>query len=319
MWTYLLRRIFLQGIPVLLGITFLVFIMINIAPGDPVTHLRGLPDLDPRVIEQRRHQLGLDEPLMVRYFLWLGDVLRGNLGRSFDTARRPVADMIKERMPATIWLSLSSIIIGWGLGVPIGIFSARRQYKIPDYGVTFLAFIGVSIPNFVFGLLLLYIFALQWPILPAGGLFMPGEEFSISGLISYSIMPILTLGLASIAGVTRYMRTSLLEVIRQDYLRTARAKGLRERVVIYKHALRNALMPIITMLGFTLPIIFSGAVITEQVFSYPGLGLLVIEATHARNYPLMMGLNLMFAVLTFLGNVVADILYATVDPRIRYD
>ncbi len=148
---------------------------------------------------------------------------------------------------------------------------------------------------------------------------MPGEEFSISGLFSYSIMPILTLGLASIASVARYMRTSLLEVIRQDYLRTARAKGLKERVVIYKHALRNAMMPIVTLLGFQIPIIFSGAIITESVFSYPGLGLLGIEAVHSRNYPLMMGINLMFAVLVFAGNILADIFYALVDPRIRYD
>ncbi len=319
MMTYLIRRVLFQGIPVLLGFTFLVFLMINFAPGDPVTHLRGVPDLDPRIIEDRKAQMGLDRPLVVRYFDWLGQLLRGNLGRSFDSARRPVGDLIQERLPVTILLSVSSIIIGWGIGIPVGIYSARRQYTLSDYTITFMAFVGVSIPNFFFGMILLYIFALILNVLPAGGYFGPGEEFTILGMLSYLVMPAFTLGLASIASITRYMRSSLLEVIRQDYLRTARAKGLRERVVIYKHALRNALIPILTLMGFMVPIIFSGAVITEQVFSWPGLGRMAIDATHQRNYPVMMGITLMFGILTFLGNVVADVAYAIADPRIRYD
>ncbi len=319
MMTYLIRRVVFQGIPVLIGFTFLVFLMINFAPGDPVTHLRGVPDLDPRVIEQQKTRLGLDRPLIVRYFDWVGELLQGNLGRSFDSARRPVADLIKERMPVTILLSVSSIIIGWGVGIPVGIYSARRQYSLSDYTITFMAFVGVSIPNFFFGLILLYIFALILNVLPAGGYFRPGEDFTFLGMLSYLIMPALTLGLASIASITRYMRSSMLEVINQDYLRTARAKGLRDRVVIYKHALRNALIPILTLMGFMVPLIFSGAVITEQVFSWPGLGRMVIDATHQRNYPLMMGITLVFGVLTFLGNVIADIAYAIADPRIRYD
>ncbi len=319
MWSYLIRRTLFQGVPVVLCFTFLLFLLINLAPGSPVHHLRGVPDLDPRVIEQRIEQLGLDQPLMIRYFTWLGEVFRGDLGRSFDSARRPVAQLIAERMPATILLSVASIILGWGIGIPVGIFSARRQYSFSDYTITFLAFIGVSVPNFFFGLLLLYVFALRLNILPAGGLFLAGESFTLSGLFRYLLLPTLTLGLATIAGITRYMRSSLLEVIRQDYLRTARAKGLKERVVIYKHAFRNSMIPILTLMGFLIPTIFSGAVITESIFSWPGLGTLAITATHERNYPVMMGINLMFAVLIFVGNIVADVSYALADPRIRYD
>jgi len=246
-------------------------------------------------------------------------VVQGDLGRSFDSARRPVADMILERLPLTMLLSISSIVVGWGLGIPIGIYSARRQYYTSDYVITFLAFVGVSIPNFFFGMLLLYVFAFQLNVLPAGGWFRPGEEFSLLQAFAYMVMPVLTLGLSSIASVTRYMRSSLLEVIRQDYLRTARAKGLRDRVVIYKHAMRNAVIPIITLLGFMLPTIFSGSIVTEQVFSWPGIGQLFLDATHQRNYPVMMGDALFFGVLIFVGNMLADIAYAFVDPRIRYD
>lgn len=319
MWVFLFRRTVFQGIPVILGFTFLLFLLINLAPGSPVHHLRGVPDLDPRVIEQRKAQLGLDQPLFVRYVSWLGDVVQGDLGRSFDSARRPVSELIAERMPATILLSVASIILSWGIGIPVGIYSARRQYSIGDYSITFLAFVGVSIPNFFFGLILLYVFALRLDLFPAGGLFLGGEERYFLGYFWYLALPALTLGLSAIASITRYMRTSLLEVIRQDYLRTARAKGLRERVVIYKHALRNALIPILTLMGFLIPQIFSGAVVTEAIFSWPGLGSLAITATHERNYPVMMGINLMFAVLIFIGNIVADVSYALADPRIRYD
>lgn len=316
---YLIRRAIIQGIPVILGFTFLLFLLINFAPGSPVHHLRGVPDLDPRVIEAERARMGLDQPLLVRYFQWLGNTLQGDLGRSFDAGRRPVAELISERLAATVILSVASIILGWGLGIPIGIFSARRQYSIGDYSITLLAFIGVSIPNFFFGLLLLYFFALNLDLFPAGGFFMAGEEKTLRGFLSYLALPALTLGLSTIAGVTRYMRSSLLEVIRQDYLRTARAKGLAERLVIYKHALRNAMIPILTLMGYLVPTIFSGAVIVESIFSWPGLGTLGIQATHERNYPVMMGINLMFAVLIFVGNIVADVSYALVDPRIRYD
>lgn len=319
MWIYLLRRTLLQGIPVILGFTFLLYIIIDFAPGSPVSHLRGIPELDPRLIEQREAQLGLDQPFINRYFSWLGGVLRGDLGKSFDSGRRPVAELITERLPKTILLSVASIILGWGLGIPIGIFSARKQYRVSDYVITFFAFIGISIPAFFFGLILLYVFALVLNVLPAGGFFLPDESFSFLGMIKYLILPTITLGLGTVAQVTRYMRASMLEVIRQDYLRTAKAKGLRERVVIYKHALRNAMIPILTLMGYLIPLIFSGAVIVESIFSWPGLGLLGIQATHERNYPVMMGINLMFAVLIFLGNVVADISYALADPRIRYD
>lgn len=319
MWRYIIRRIFLQGIPVLLGFTFLLYLIITIAPGSPVTHLRGVPDLDTSVIAEREAQLGVDQPFIVQYGQWLGRILRLDLGLSFDSARRPVIDLIKERMPATIILSLSSIILGWGIGIPVGILSARYQYSPFDYVVTFFAFVGISIPSFFFGLVLLYVFALTFNVLPAGGFFLAGEPHTFLGYIRYLLLPSLTLGLSSIASVARYMRSSILEVLNEDYLRTARAKGLRENIVIYKHALRNALLPILTLMGFMLPNIFSGAVIVESIFAWPGLGSLSIQAVNERNYPVIMGINLMFAVLIFLGSIIADISYAFADPRIRYD
>ena len=319
MWRYILRRIFLQGIPVLLGFSFFLFLVVTIAPGSPVTHLRGVPNLDTSVIEQRKAQLGIDQPFLVQYVRWLGRILRFDLGLSFDSARRPVADLIKERMPATITLSVASIILGWGIGIPVGILSARYQYSVFDYVITFLAFVGISIPSFFFGLILLYVFALKLNVLPAGGFFLAGEARTVAGFISYLLLPALTLGLGSIAGVARYMRASLLEVINQDYLRTARAKGLSERIVVYKHALRNALLPILTLLGFMIPSIFSGAVIVESIFAWPGLGSLAIQAVNERNYPVIMGINMMFAVLIFFGSIIADISYAFADPRIRYE
>ena len=319
MWRYILRRIFLQGIPVLLGFSFFLFLVVTIAPGSPVTHLRGVPNLDTSVIEQRKAQLGIDQPFLVQYVRWLGRILRFDLGLSFDSARRPVVDLIKERMPATITLSVASIILGWGIGIPVGILSARYQYSVFDYVITFLAFVGISIPSFFFGLILLYVFALKLNVLPAGGFFLAGEARTAAGFISYLLLPALTLGLGSIAGVARYMRASLLEVINQDYLRTARAKGLYERIVVYKHALRNALLPILTLLGFMIPSIFSGAVIVESIFAWPGLGSLAIQAVNERNYPVIMGINMMFAVLIFFGSIIADISYAFADPRIRYE
>ncbi|NLL48438.1 MAG: ABC transporter permease [Firmicutes bacterium] len=319
MWRYILRRILLQGIPVLLGFTFLLYLIITIAPGSPVTHLRGVPDLDTSVIAQREAQLGIDQPFLIQYGKWLLQVVRGDLGLSFDSARRPVLLLIQERMPATIILSLSSILLGWGIGIPVGILSARYQYSVFDYLITFLAFVGISIPSFFFGLILLYVFALNLNILPAGGFFMAGETPTFLGYIRYLALPALTLGLSNIAGVARYMRSSLLEVLHEDYLRTARSKGLGEHIVIYKHAFRNALLPILTLMGFMLPSIFSGAVIVENIFTWPGLGSLAIQALNERNYPVIMGINLMFAVLIFLGSIIADISYAVADPRIRYE
>jgi peptide/nickel transport system permease protein len=222
-------------------------------------------------------------------------------------------------MPATILLSVCAIVVGWGIGIPVGILSARYQYSIFDYIITFFAFVGISIPSFFFGLILLYIFALKLNVLPAGGFFLAGETKTLLGYFQYLLLPTLTLGLSDIASVARYMRSSLLEVVGQDYLRTARAKGLSENIVVYKHALRNALLPILTLMGFMIPSIFSGAVIVESIFAWPGLGLLAIQAVNERNYPVIMGINLMFAVLIFIGSLIADISYAIADPRIRYE
>lgn len=319
MGRYFIRRIFLQGIPVLLGFTLLLYFVITLAPGSPVNHLRGIPDLDPSVLAARKAQLGLNDSFLVQYVRWLGQVLKGDLGRSFDSARRPVSELIKERMPATILLSSISMLIAWLIGIPIGIFSARRQYSVFDYVLTFFAFVGISVPSFFFGLVLLYFFALKFNFFPAGGFFLAGEAQTFFGYVRYLTLPAITLSLGSIGSIARYMRASLLETLPNDYLRTARAKGLKETVIVYKHALRNALIPILTLMGFMIPSIFSGAVIAESVFAWPGLGSLAIQAVNERNYPVMMGINLMFAVLIFLGSLIADVSYVLADPRIRYE
>lgn len=316
---YVVRRIIFQGIPVLLGFTLLLYFVITIAPGSPVNHLRGIPDLDQETLEAQKAQLGLNDPFIVQYLRWLGRVLKGDLGHSFDSARRPVADLIGERMVATILLSGVSILLAWLIGIPVGIFSARRQYSTFDYVLTFFAFVGISIPSFFFGLILLYVFALKLNWFPAGGFFLAGETRTFLGYVHYLTLPALTLALGTTASITRYMRASLLEVLPQDYLRTAKAKGLKETAIIYKHALRNALIPIATLVGFMIPSIFSGAIIVESIFAWPGLGSLAIQAVNERNYPVMMGINLMFAVLIFLGSLTADLLYALADPRIRYE
>lgn len=316
---YLIRRILFQGIPVLLGFTFLLFLILTLAPGSPINHLRGIPDLDPAVLAQRQAQLGLNDSFFVQYFRWLSQVLKGDLGRSFDSARRPVNELIQERLMATIALSGISLLIAWVIAIPVGIFSARRQYSTFDYILTFFAFVGVSAPSFFFGLILLYVFALKLNWFPAGGFFLAGETKTFLGYVRYLTLPCLTLALGTIASITRYMRSSLLEVMPNDYLRTARAKGLKESVVVYKHALRNALIPILTLVGFMIPSIFSGAVIVENIFAWPGLGSLAIQAVNERNYPVIMGINLMFAVLIFAGSLIADLSYALADPRIRYE
>ncbi|MGM0414056.1 MAG: ABC transporter permease [Bacillota bacterium] len=318
MYQYLFRRL-LQGIPVVLVVSLVVFIIINMAPGDPIARLED-PSISREDLEQRYAAMGLNEPLMVRYAGWLGDFVTGDFGYSMDSSRQPVANLISARILPTIYLTIGAMILSFIISIPIGILSATKQYSVFDYAATLFAFLGVSIPSFFFGLVLLFVFALQLDLMPTGGFQNPiNDSVTFFSHLHHAILPIVALGYARAASLTRYMRSSMLEVIKEDYVRTARAKGLRERVVVYKHALRNALIPVITILGLQVPLLFSGAVVIEEVFSWPGIGRLSVRAVFQRNYTVMMATTVIFAILVFFGNLIADMFYVIVDPRIKYD
>jgi peptide/nickel transport system permease protein len=318
---YISRRL-LQMIPILLGATILIFLIIKLAPGDPFSGMID-PRMDPRKIEEMRIRYCLHCPLHHQYWNWLKLILQGDLGQSIRF-KAPVAGMITERLGPSLALGISSQLIALLIGIPIGILAATRQNSWVDNAVSVFTYAGISIPAFFFGLLLLKWFALggvKW--FPSSGYTTPGVKLSVGELYldiaRHLVLPALALGITGIAGLMSYVRSSMLEVLRQDYVRTARAKGLAERVVVYKHALRNGLIPVVTILGLQLPGILGGAIITESIFVWPGLGRLTYTALLERDYPVMMALNLMFAVLTMLGNLLADIGYAVVDPRVRYD
>lgn len=318
MYQYLFRRI-LQGIPVILVVSLVVFIIINLAPGDPIARLED-PSISREDLERRYAAMGLDEPLMVRYADWLGNFVTGDFGYSMDSSRQPVADLLNARILPTIYLTMGALLLSFIISIPIGILSATKQYSVFDYAATLFAFFGVSIPSFFFGLILLFVFALQLDLLPTGGFQDPtATTTTVFTHLKHAILPVIALGYARAASLTRYMRSSMLEVVKEDYVRTARAKGLKERVVIYKHALRNALIPVITLLGLQVPLLFSGSVIIEEVFSWPGIGRLSVRAVWQRNYTVLMATTVIFAILVFIGNLIADMFYVLVDPRIKYD
>lgn len=312
---YIVRRL-LIAIPVLFGVTIVNFLIINMAPGNPVEMYID-PNTTPEQIELRKEQLGLNDPIYVQYFRWLGNMLQGNLGYSFSTYE-PVTQIISERIGPTFQLMGISLVVGLAIAIPIGIISAVRQYSKLDYFVTGASFFGISIPHFFLGLGVIYLFAVEWQIFPAGGMSTLGSEGDFMDRLKHLILPVFVLAVGIAGKKVRYVRASLLEVLGQDYLRTARAKGLREFVVTNKHALRNALIPIITIIGLEVPMLLAGAVITEQVFQWPGMGQLTIQSIMSRDYPTLMALNLLTACIVLAANLVTDIFYSFADPRIKY-
>jgi peptide/nickel transport system permease protein len=317
MGTYVIRRL-LISIPVLVGISMITYIIIDAAPGDPVSALVN-PEFqaDPQALQALRERMGLNKPLPVRYALWLREVAQGNLGYSLVN-RRSVADRVRERIWPTVQLSAAALFIAVALAIPLGILSAARQYSLLDHAGTAFAFIAVSIPTFFFGLGMIYLFSLKIDLFPVGGMTSLGAESDIVDRLRHLIMPALVLGLVQVAVLMRYTRASMLEVLGQDYIRTARAKGLPERRVIYRHALRNALIPVVTVLGLDLGRLFNGAVITETIFQWPGMGRLTIEAVLSRDFPVLMGIVLISSIMILTANLLTDIAYALIDPRIRY-
>lgn len=315
MLNYAIRRI-VGAVPLLILVSFLSFGIVVSLPGDYLDLLSS-PTMSGDVLAARRAELGLDRPIPVQYAAWMQQVLQGNLGASVATGR-PVLDIISQRVGPTVTLMGIAMLVSLAIAIPIGVMSAIRANSFIDHFATLIAYLGVSVPTFFSGLAFIYIFAVHFQVLPSGLMETPGSEFSLGNRLRHLVLPVAVLGFQGAAIYTRYMRSSMLEVLRQDYIRTAHAKGLSARRVNLRHAFRNALVSVITLLGLALPSLLSGAVITEQVFSWPGIGRLLVDSINGRDYPVVLGITMMVAVLVIVGNLLADLAYSIVDPRVRY-
>src|SRR5574341_666986 len=323
MLLYALRRLLL-ALPLLVGITFISFLVIHLAPGEPVGMDPGDPTIqsDKQLRERLREEYGLDKPLHVQYWSWFSRLARLDFGKSFSPDARPVLQKIGERLPITLLLNVVEMLIIVAFAVPIGVLSATRQYSLFDKITTVFVFVGFATPDFWLALLLMILFGVQLGWLPISGLRSLNWEYlpfwqQQWDFIGHLILPIVVATFGGLAGFSRYMRQSMLEVIRQDYVQTARAKGLSEQTVIGKHALRNALLPVVTILGLSLPELIGGSVIIESIFAIPGMVQLMVQSVFSRDYPVVMGNLVIVAALTLVANLVADIAYGLVDPRIR--
>jgi peptide/nickel transport system permease protein len=322
MLLFALRR-FLLSIPLLIGITFISFLVISLAPGGPLDFLTPEdPNASPEVRQRLIQEFGLDLPLHVQYWRWLTRVVRLDFGRTFLPDGKPVLTKIGERLPITLFLNIVELLVILGLAVPIGVLSATRQYSLYDKVTTIFVFVGFATPDFWLALLLMFLFGVQLGWLPISGLRSLNWEYlpfwrQQWDFVAHLILPIGVATFGGLAGFSRYMRQSMLDVIRQDYIQTARAKGLSEQTIVGKHALRNALLPVVTVLGLSLPGLIGGSVIIESIFAIPGMGQLMVQSVFARDYPVVMGNLVIVASLTLAANLVADLAYGLVDPRIR--
>ncbi len=320
---YLARRL-LEALPLLLLISVAVFFLINIVPGGPTAAYESNPHLSPQDIARIEAELGLNQPIYVRYLHWLQAIVHGDWGYSL-ASRRPVLTEIGERLPNTIYLLGVTLAITLTLAIPTGMLSAVRQYSPFDHAATTLAFMGQSVPIFWFGLILIIVFHVTLrnpltglPLLPGGGMYTLGAPFSVGDRLIHLLLPVAMLTLATSAQYVRYMRASMLEVIHEDYIRTARAKGTAARRVVWRHAFKNAALPVVTVIALDLPTLFSGALFTETIFSWPGMGRLFFESALRFDYALLMGIILVNAALIICSNLAADLVYGYLDPRIRY-
>lgn len=306
MIVYIIQRL-LWVIPIVLGVSTLVFFFIHLIPGDPVELMLG-ESAESADKEALREELGLNKPILQQYFQFLKGLFQGDLGRSLST-RKPVLQSILAKYPATLELTFAALCVAITIAIPLGVIAATRQYSWIDNSSMFMALFGVSMPNFWLGPMLIILFSINLGWLPISG----------RGGLSHLVLPAITLGMAMAAILTRMTRSSVLEIIHEDYIRTARAKGLRESLVIFKHALRNALIPVITLIGLQFGTLLSGAVITETIFAWPGVGRLTIDAINKRDYPLIQGCVLMIALSYVLVNLLTDLFYSVIDPRIKYE
>ncbi|MDR7521575.1 MAG: ABC transporter permease [Armatimonadota bacterium] len=315
MLRYLIRRL-IQTAVLLLVVSVVVFALVLLAPGGPSILLDR--SMGAEEMARMRSLLGLDQPLYVQYTRWLAQVLRGNMGVSYQ-AGLPVLEIIGQMLPNTLVLSAAALALALAVAIPAGVVTAARPYTAVDHAVTFFCFFGVSIPVFWYGLMLIVLFSVVLNWLPPGGMYTIGGPRTLADLGRHLVLPAVVLGTANMALFTRYTRSSVMAVLRQDYLRTARAKGLGQRSVLYKHALRNALITIVTVVALQLPRLVGGAAITETVFAWPGMGSLAVRAAFERDYPMIMGITLVISTVVAASNLLVDLVYVYLDPRIRYD
>ncbi len=312
MTRYIAGRI-LQGVLLLFLVSAVVFVVIHAAPGGPA--LLNQPDTDPQVAREFAQQLGLNDPILVQYARWLGNLLRGSLGKSYQHSMA-TSRLVVDRIPNTLLLSGTALFLALVVAIPLGIMSAVYRYSVVDAVTTVVAFFGVSIPIFWLGILLIIVFSVQLRWLPSSGMMTLGTAPSSGDLLRHLIMPAVVLCTFPLAQLTRYVRSSMLEVLAQDFVRTARSKGITERRVLVHHALRNALIPVVTVLGVVSPQLLSGAVITETIFAWPGLGRLAVDAAITRDYPVIMGVTMLASGLVIVSNLITDLTYGLIDPRI---
>jgi peptide/nickel transport system permease protein len=323
MGRYLLRRL-LQSIPVLIGITIITFTFIELAPGDAVSGLLMTAEGSAGTIDTAalRARYGLDQPAPIRYVRWMGELLQGNMGTRILSGT-PVAEEIGRRLPATLQLMVVAVVIAIAIGLPLGVYTALRQYSFADYALTGFVFMGISVPGFFAAIAAVYIFGVRLNWFPTSGYSTPGQSFGPIGqildILHHMALPALVLAIESSASIMRYTRASMLDVIRQDYITTARSKGLSPLIITIRHTLRNALLPIITIIGLRLPSLFGGAIVIETIFNWPGMGRLYLDGVTTRDIPLIMGMVLISALVIVVSNLITDLTYAVADPRVRYE
>lgn len=314
---YIIRRI-ASAIVTFLGITILVYFMSTLAPGSPLDALLADPGMTKEEIARHATELGLDKPVYIQYFTWLKELLHGNMGFSYTTYR-PVAEVVTERIGATLLLTVTAILLSYIIGIPLGLFSALKPYSAADYSISTIAFIMTGIPGFFLGMILIYIFAVKLRVLPYGGMYDPSGGNQVLGVIQHLILPALAIAMPETGKILRQVRANMLEVLNEDYVRTARAKGVKEWRVIIVHAFRNTLIPLVTIFSGSVPFMIGGSVVVERVFGWPGLGTLMVDSITKRDYPVIMGISVIIAVIVLVTNLLVDVLYAYLDPRITYN
>ena len=316
MFRYILKRL-LYAIPVFLGITFVIYTLINLAPGGPLSVLAASGEMSLSDLEALKISMGLDKPIVIRYFIWLGDLLHGDFGISYRTSQE-VSLMISQRIMPSLMLTGTGILAAMLVGVPLGIISAYKPNSVWDHISTFISFIGASVPNFFLSLLLIYVLAAKLKWFPTSGMQSSGMSGNLLDLLHHLALPAFVCGIQPIGNYIKQTRSSVLEVLNEEYIKTARSKGLTNVVIVLKHAFRNALIPIVTTISLSIPFLIGGAVVTEQIFAWPGIGSLMITAITSRDYPVIMGVAVLICGVVLVANLILDLIYAALDPRIKF-
>ena len=316
MFRYILKRL-LYAIPVFLGITFVIYTLINLAPGGPLSVLAASGEMSLSDLEALKISMGLDKPIVIRYFIWLGDLLHGDFGISYRTSQE-VSLMISQRIMPSLMLTGTGILAAMLVGVPLGIISAYKPNSVWDHISTFISFIGASLPNFFLSLLLIYVLAVKLKWFPTSGMQSSGMSGNLLDLLHHLALPAFVCGIQPIGNYIKQTRSSVLEVLNEEYIKTARSKGLTNVVIVLKHAFRNALIPIVTTISLSIPFLIGGAVVTEQIFAWPGIGSLMITAITSRDYPVIMGVAVLICGVVLVANLILDLIYAALDPRIKF-